>query len=150
MITCNLFWTPRLSKIEINLNLNMNKTQMDLDYPKRTEKRLSHISLFSITAQRPLGPTRCTPLAPPWYHLDHLSPPGTTSQSSAENLYNFPLQTSIFVVVWLETRVSVVNQSDNPINDNKSCDNDWDDHRCNELNDLKRRRSAQFCFSHWI
>ena len=148
MITCNLFWTPRLSKMEINLNQNMNKTQMDLDYPKRTEKRLSHISLFSITAQRPLGPTRCTPLAPPWYHLDHLSPPGTTSQSSAENLYNFPLQTSIFVVVWLETRVSVLNQSDNPINDNKSYNNDRVDHFRKEVNNLKRKRL--FDFNYWI
>ena len=63
---------------------------------------------------------------------------------------NFPLWNSVFIFSYLETRVTVLDQANNPINDNKRCDNDWDDHRCNELNDLKRRRSAQFCFSHWI
>ena len=48
-----------------------------------------------------------------------------------------------FTVVSLETRISVLNQADNPIHHDKSCDHERVYHLCNELKNLKREREGK-------
>ena len=43
-------------------------------------------------------------------------------------------------VVCLEVRISVLDQANNPINNDKSCDHERVHHLCNEVKNLKKKR----------